>query len=49
MIASEYSPAGMRQANRHDLRLLLRRLTLSDKDARRTLGLLRRVLYTLRH
>jgi tRNA/rRNA methyltransferase len=49
MVASDYSPAGMRQANRHDLRLLFRRLTLSDKDARRILGLLRRVLYKLRH
>jgi tRNA/rRNA methyltransferase len=49
IVISEYSPAAMRESNRHDLRLLLRRLTLSDKDARRILGLLRRVLWKLRH
>ena len=47
MLASDYSPAAMREANRHDLRLLLRRLALTDKDARRILGLLRRVLWKL--
>lgn len=49
MAASDYSPATMREANRHDLRLLLRRLALTDKDARRILGLLRRVLHRLKH
>ena len=49
MVASDYSPAAMREANRHDLRLLLRRLTLTDKDTRRILGLLRRVLWKLRN
>lgn len=49
MIAAEYSPAAMDRANRHDLRLLLRRLALSESDARRILGLFRRVLWRLRH
>lgn len=49
MVASDYSPAGMREANRLDLRLLLRRLALTDKDARRILGVLRRALWKLQH
>lgn len=44
MIASEYSPRGMRAANRHDLQLLLRRLQFSATDARRALGVFRRIL-----
>jgi tRNA/rRNA methyltransferase len=48
MIAAGYSPAHMREANRHDLRLLLRRLTLSERDARRILGLFRRILWGLK-
>lgn len=47
MIASGYSPATMREANRHDLRLLLRRLAPSEKDVRRILGLFRRILWRL--
>jgi len=47
MLAAEYSPAAMREANRHDLRLLLRRLTLTESDARRILGLFRRILWRL--
>jgi hypothetical protein len=38
----------MQAANRHDLRLLLRRLRLSERDARRILGLFRRVLWRLK-
>lgn len=43
MEAAEYSPAEMRPANRRDVRLLLRRLALSAQDARRILGLFRRI------
>jgi tRNA/rRNA methyltransferase len=49
MLAANYSPAAMREANRHDLRLLLRRLALAGRDARRILGLFRRVLWRLEH
>jgi len=48
MEAAEYSPRAMRPANRHDLRLLLRRLNLSAYDTRRILGLFRRILWRLR-
>ena len=37
----------MQAANRHDLRLLLRRLSLSAHDTRRILGLFRRILWRL--
>ncbi|MGB6694229.1 MAG: RNA methyltransferase [Terracidiphilus sp.] len=47
--AADYSPAAMRHANRHDLYLLLRRLTLTRSDARRVLGLFRRILWRLQH
>jgi TrmH family RNA methyltransferase len=47
MAAADYSPAAMREANRHDLRLLLRRLAPSEKDVRRILGLFRRILWRL--
>lgn len=49
MTATHYSPPAMSAANRHDLRLLLRRLALLDRDARRILGLFRRILWRLRH
>jgi tRNA/rRNA methyltransferase len=49
MTAASYSPRSMQQANRHDLRLLLRRLTLNKRDARRILGLFRRILWRLNH
>ena len=45
MIAAGYSPRTMQAANRHDLRVLLRRLTLTPHDARRALGLFRRILW----
>lgn len=49
MAASHDAPAAMSAANRHDLRLLLRRLALTDRDVRRILGLFRRILWRLRH
>ena len=48
MQAADYSPAAMQKANRHDLDLLLRRLVLTRDDARRSLGLFRRILWRLR-
>jgi TrmH family RNA methyltransferase len=48
MQATGYSPRTMQAANRHDLRLLLRRLALSEHDIRRVLGLFRRILWRLR-
>jgi len=47
MRAAGYSPRAMQPANRHDLRLLLRRLTLTAHDTRRILGLFRRILWRL--
>jgi tRNA/rRNA methyltransferase len=47
MAASGYSPRSMQAANRHDLRLLLRRMALSKQDTRRILGLFRRILWRL--
>jgi TrmH family RNA methyltransferase len=49
MAAANYSPSAMQKANRHDLELLLRRLALTRRDARRILGLFRRVLWKLHH
>jgi tRNA C32,U32 (ribose-2'-O)-methylase TrmJ len=48
MRAAGYSPRAMQAANRHDLRLMLRRLALSTRDTRRILGLFRRILWRLR-
>jgi len=47
MVAAGYSPNAMRKANRHDLRLLLRRLEPTERDARRILGLFRRILWRM--
>ncbi len=47
MLAIEYSPANMRAANRHHLRLLLRRLAITGPDARRILGFFRQLLRRL--
>jgi TrmH family RNA methyltransferase len=47
MAAANYSPAAMRNANRHHLHLLLRRLALTHRDTRRILGLFRRILWRL--
>ena len=49
MVASGYSPRAMQPANRHDLRVLLRRLAPSSLDTRRMMGLFRRILYRLQH
>jgi tRNA/rRNA methyltransferase len=48
MFAAGYSPAEMRSANRHDLRLLLRRLALNQPDARRAMGLFRKALHKMK-
>jgi tRNA/rRNA methyltransferase len=48
MIAAGYSPSSMQAANRHDLRLLLRRLAPTERDSRRILGLFRRILWRLK-
>jgi TrmH family RNA methyltransferase len=48
MVAAHYSPSSMQEANRHDLRLLLRRLAPSERDMRRILGLFRRILWRLK-
>jgi TrmH family RNA methyltransferase len=47
MLAAHYSPGSMRETNRHDLRVLLRRLNFSPLDARRIFGLFRRILNQL--
>jgi tRNA/rRNA methyltransferase len=49
MRAMDSSPRSMQQADRRNLRLLLRRLSLSERDARRILGLFRRILWRLNH
>jgi len=49
MIAADYSPRAMRAANRHDLRLLVRKLSPSARETRRILGIFRRILWRLRH
>ena len=49
MAAADYSPRAMEPANHHDLRVLLRRLALTPPDARRTMGLFRRILWRLGH
>jgi tRNA/rRNA methyltransferase len=48
MIAAGYSPSSMQAANRHDLRLMLRRLAPTQRDTRRILGLFRRILWRLK-
>jgi TrmH family RNA methyltransferase len=48
MVAANYSPRTMQAANRHRIRLLLRRLRLNAADQRRLLGLFRRILWRLR-
>jgi len=49
MVAARYSPKTMQAANRHDLRLMLRRLHFDAADIRRALGLFRRILWRFRH
>lgn len=48
MTAAEYSPRAMHDANRHDLRVLLRRLGPSAQDTHRIMGLFRRILWRLK-
>ncbi len=48
MRAADYSPQIMEAANRHDLRLLVRRLHWSEADVRRALGIFRRILWRLK-
>jgi TrmH family RNA methyltransferase len=48
MLAAGYSPQEMQAANRHDLRLLLRRLEINGADMRRALGLFRRALHKMK-
>ncbi|UWZ84194.1 RNA methyltransferase [Occallatibacter riparius] len=47
MTAADYSPKIMQEANRHDLRVLLRRLGPSAHDTRRIMGLFRRILWRM--
>jgi tRNA/rRNA methyltransferase len=47
MLVAGYSPQEMQAANRHDLRLLLRRLEINEADSRRAMGLFRRVLHKI--
>jgi len=47
MTAAGYSPRAMQSANRHDLRVLLRRLAPSALDTRRMLGFFRRIVSRL--
>lgn len=47
MTVSGYSPHIMEEANRHDLRVLLRRLRWTEADAKRALGVFRRILWRL--
>jgi tRNA/rRNA methyltransferase len=47
MAAADYSPRAMQPANHHDLRVLLRRLAPTLLDARRMMGLFRRILFRL--
>jgi tRNA/rRNA methyltransferase len=49
MTAAGYSPRIMDAANRHDLRLLLRRIHLTSTDTKRALGMFRRILWRLTH
>jgi TrmH family RNA methyltransferase len=49
MQAANYSPRAMQKANRHDLDLLLRRLSLTQTDAQRILGLFHRILWRIKH
>jgi TrmH family RNA methyltransferase len=49
MAAVNYQTRGLRSANGHALRILLRRLMPRDADLRRIMGLFRRILWQLRH
>ncbi|HTJ31539.1 MAG TPA: RNA methyltransferase [Acidobacteriaceae bacterium] len=49
MAAVNYQTRGLRSANGHALRILLRRLMPRDADLRRIMGLFRRILWRLHH
>ena len=49
MLTVDYSPVSIREAYRHDLRLLLRKMALAEPDTRRLMGLFRRILWRLQH
>jgi tRNA/rRNA methyltransferase len=49
MEAAGHRPRAIEAANRRELRLLLRRLSLSAHDTRRILGVFRRILWRLRN
>ena len=49
MTGAGYSPQIMQAANRHNLRLLLRRLSWTESDVKHALGLFRRILWRLAH
>jgi tRNA/rRNA methyltransferase len=48
MTAADYRPGAKLEANRHELRLLLRRLAPTERDARRILGVFRRIVWRLK-
>ena len=48
MAGSGYSPEIMQAANRHDVHVILRRLSWTERDAQRAMGLFRRILWRLR-
>ncbi|HEY9127064.1 MAG TPA: hypothetical protein VIM62_08045, partial [Acidobacteriaceae bacterium] len=48
MAAVNYQTRGLRSANGHALRILLRRLMPRESDLRRIMGLFRRILWQLR-
>jgi tRNA/rRNA methyltransferase len=48
LLAADYSPAVLRDANRYELRLLLLRLAPSARDTRKILGLFRRILWRIK-
>jgi tRNA/rRNA methyltransferase len=47
MAAASYSPDAMRNANLHHLHLMLRRMALTRQDAKRILGLFRRIVWRM--
>jgi TrmH family RNA methyltransferase len=49
LAAANYSPPAMRNVNRHHLHLLLRRLSINRRDARRIVGVFRRILWRFEH
>lgn len=48
MTAANYRPGAKQETNRHELRLLLRRLAPTERDTRRILGVFRRIVWRLK-